>query len=49
MRVFLDTNVLLDFMCQREPFYKDAYMIFVMATARRRLKLRGDVCLFQIM
>lgn len=28
MKVFIDTNILLDFMCRREPFYKDAYKIF---------------------
>lgn len=28
MKAFLDTNVLLDFMCQREPFYNDAYNLF---------------------
>lgn len=27
MKVFIDTNVLLDFMCRREPFYADAYNI----------------------
>ena len=28
MKIFIDTNILLDFMCQREPFYADAYTIF---------------------
>lgn len=28
MKVFIDTNILLDFMCRREPFYRDVYMIF---------------------
>lgn len=28
MKIFIDTNVLLDFMCQREPFYNDVYAIF---------------------
>lgn len=28
MKVFIDTNILLDFMCRREPFYNDVYNIF---------------------
>lgn len=28
MKVFVDTNILLDFMCRREPFYADVYSIF---------------------
>lgn len=31
MTVFIDTNVLLDFMCRREPYYENAYRIFCKA------------------
>lgn len=31
MKVFIDTNVLLDFYCQREDFYQDAACIFDLA------------------
>lgn len=31
MRVFIDTNVLLDFYCQREDFYQNAASIFDLA------------------
>lgn len=30
MNVFLDTNVVIDFVCKREPFFTDAKYIFVM-------------------
>lgn len=30
MKAFLDTNVVLDFVCKREPFYSDASKVFVM-------------------
>lgn len=30
MKVFLDTNVVIDFICKREPFFTDAKNIFVM-------------------
>ncbi len=36
MKVFIDTNVVLDFVCRREPFYKDASEVFVMHE-------RGDI------
>lgn len=28
MRIFLDTNVILDYLCKREPFCKDADILF---------------------
>ncbi len=28
MRVLIDTNITLDFLLQREPFYQDAEMLF---------------------
>ena len=31
MKVFIDTNVLLDFYCQREDFYQNAADIFDLA------------------
>ena len=31
MKVLIDTNVLLDFYCQREDFYQDAANIFDLA------------------
>ncbi len=30
MKVFLDTNVVIGFICKREPFFTDAKNIFVM-------------------
>lgn len=30
MKAFLDTNVVLDFVCKREPFFEDASKIFVL-------------------
>ena len=28
MRIYIDTNVIIDFLAQREPFYKDALELF---------------------
>jgi|SRR5574344_21799 predicted nucleic acid-binding protein len=30
-RIFLDTNVVIDFLCKREPFYKDSVDILMLA------------------
>lgn len=35
MRVFLDTNVLIDFLAERRPFYDDAAIIFNMCRERK--------------
>jgi len=37
-KIFLDTNVVIDFLLQREPFAKDAAIIFELG-ARKKLKL----------
>lgn len=33
--LFLDTNILVDFLCHREPFYKEAEQLFTMSYAGR--------------
>ena len=30
MKIFLDTNILIDFVCKRQPFYNDAKRIFAL-------------------
>lgn len=35
MKVFVDTNVLIDFICNRESFYEDAEMIFSYGLANK--------------
>lgn len=30
MKVFLDTNILIDFVCKRQPFYNDAKRVFAL-------------------
>lgn len=35
MRVFVDTNVLIDFVCKREEFYQSAEIIFDLAYTKR--------------
>lgn len=35
MKVLIDTNVLLDFLCKREPFVKEAENIFLMGMKQR--------------
>ena len=32
MKVFLDTNILIDFVCKREPFYASAKCVFALAS-----------------
>ena len=32
MRVYLDTNILIDFVCKREPFYEDAKSLFALGS-----------------
>ena len=31
MKVFLDTNILIDLVCKRQPFYNDAKRVFALA------------------
>ena len=33
MNVFIDTNILLDVLCKRKPFYPDSYRIFQLCEA----------------
>ena len=35
MKVFVDTNILLDFLCEREPFVQNARMLFAYGYAGR--------------
>ena len=34
--VFVDTNIIIDLLAKREPFYKDAQDLFTLAPARLR-------------
>ena len=41
MKVFLDTNVLIDFLAGREPFAKDASVIVGMCDRKDRKEIDG--------
>ncbi len=45
MKIFVDTNVLLDVLAKREPFYKDAARIWSMAE-RGRIEAQVSVISF---
>ena len=32
MKVYLDTNILIDFVCKRVPFYEDAKRLFALGS-----------------
>ena len=48
MKVFLDTNVLLDVLAQREPFYEHSAAIWTLAEEGRILGLVSVVCFTNI-
>ena len=43
--VFLDTNVVIDLLARREPFYKEAQLLFTMAD-RGQLQLQISALTF---
>ena len=35
MKVYFDTNIVIDILEKREPFFKDSYEVFLMAAERK--------------
>lgn len=49
MRVFVDTNVLMDFVCRREPFVEDAKRLFAMGYMGEVTLLTSALSLVNVM
>ena len=45
MTVFVDTNILLDLLCEREPFVQNARMLFAYGYTGRISLVLSSICL----
>jgi hypothetical protein len=48
MKIFIDTNVLLDVLIEREPFYKDSAIVWTMVEKNLVKASRGISPRFQL-